>query len=289
MNAEVIRRQYLDAMGISTWASRYQLPHALETPVCEWEDVKPESSTPSQRLHALLDDAQQAEAKRQVPQPSEPAMASPPAATSESSSPQALRSLLGDKTREAPAPKVSIPSSSDLAPSPPVPEENTITESATDPVKREALVFTLSCCCIDDRWLTLLPGQPDSVEKRLLDNMLYVITGRKSVLSDTFTFRWPPLANGPMPDNPLEEARDGIHAFLNGAARRNGWQLERVLWWGKAQESPFDDLLNIHNGHSQTLGMPVWQGDALPVLCQSADAKRALLPALLDLRAVLGA
>lgn len=288
MNAEVIRRQYLDAMGISTWASRYQLPHALETPACDWEDVKPESSTPSQRLHALLDDAQQAEANRQMPQPSEPATASSPAATSESSSPQALRSLLGDKAAEAPAPKVSIPSSSDLGPSPSVPEENTMTEAAAEPVKREALVFTLSCCCIEDRWLILLPGQPDSVEKRLLDNMLHVITGRKPALSDTFTFRWPPLANGPMPDNPLEEARDGVHAFLNGAARRNGWQLERVLWWGKAQESPFDDLLNIHNGHSKTLDMPVWQGNALPVLCQGANAKRALLPALLDLRPVLG-
>lgn len=288
MNAEVIRRQYLDAMGISTWASRYQLPHALETPACDWEDTRPERSTPSQRLHALLDDAQQAEAKRQVPQPSE-AAASSPAATSESLSPQALRSLLGDKAAETPVPKGSIPPSSDLASSPPLPDENTITEAATELAKHESLVFTLSCCCIEEHWLILLPGQPESVEKKLLDNMLHVIAGRKPVLSDTFTFRWPPLANGPLPDNPLEEARDGIHAFLSGAARRNGWQLEHVLWWGRAQESPFDDLLNIHNGHSQTLDMPVWQGDALPVLCQDTHAKRTLLPALLELRSVLGA
>ncbi|MGS2742636.1 hypothetical protein ACU6TU_03445 [Halomonas sp. LS-001] len=289
MNAEVIRRQYLDAMGIATWASRYQLPNALETPACDWEDAKPESSTPSQRLHALLDDAQQVEAKRQAPQPSDPVAAPPsPTAASESSSPQALRSLLGEKTVETPAPKASTSASSDLAPSPPLPENNAATEVAAEPAKRESVVFTLSCCCIEGRWLSLLPGQPGSVEKTLLDNMLRVITGRKPALSDTFTFRWPPLANGPMPDNPLEEACDGVHAFLNGAARRNGWQLERVLWWGNAQESPFDVLLNIHDGHSQTLDMPVWQGAALEALSQSADAKRALLPALLDLRSVLG-
>ena len=289
MNAEVIRRQYLDAMGIATWASRYQLPNALETPACDWEDAQPESSTPSQRLHALLDDAQQIEAQRQPPQTSDAAPVPSSTDSVGATSSQALRSLLGDKAAETPAPKASISPSSDLAPSPPSPEDNPATDAAAEPVRRESLVFTLSCCCIEGRWLSLLPGQPDSVEKKLLDNMLHVITGRKPVLSETYTFRWPPMANGPMPDNPLEEARDGIHAFLNGAARRNGWQLERVLWWGEAQAAPFDVLMNIHDGHSQTLDMPVWQGAPLKTMSQSADAKRALLPALLDLRSALGA
>lgn len=141
---------------------------------------------------------------------------------------------------------------------------------------------------MEGRWLVLLPDPPGSLEKRLLDNMLYVISGKKPVLSDILTFHWPPLVNGPVPDSPLEEAREGVHAFLSGAARRNNWQIERVLWWGGVLEFPFDALLNIHDGHSQTLDMPVWSGEALPTLCREVDAKRALLPALLDLCPVWG-
>jgi hypothetical protein len=41
VNQDVVRRQYLDAMGITAFASRYRLPNALATPACEWDDTPP--------------------------------------------------------------------------------------------------------------------------------------------------------------------------------------------------------------------------------------------------------
>lgn len=292
MNAEVIRRQYLDAMGITTWASRYQLPRALETPACEWEDVVPQRVTPSQRLHALLDDAQQAAAaQRQAHQTPDDADEAPvPVPSDSSSSPQALRSLLGGTAEEeANTPQEQPPAEATPRESAPDAEAQNSTQASALSTNPEPLVFTLSSCCIEGRWLNLMPGELGRTEQALLNNLLGVIAGTPSSSVNVMTFSWPPMANGPQPDDPLEEARDGLNAFISGTARRNGWQLERVLWWGEPQASPFAALLNLANGQSQTLGLPVWQGAALDELAQSADAKRRLLPRLLDLRQALGA
>ncbi len=56
MTPEVTRRHYLDAMGITGWAARYQLPNALPTEVCEWDDTPEAATPPRERLQALLDD-----------------------------------------------------------------------------------------------------------------------------------------------------------------------------------------------------------------------------------------
>lgn len=288
MNAEVIRRQYLEAMGITTWASRYQLPHALDTPACEWEEVAPRHVTPSQRLHALLDDAQQAAAQRQTPDDADETPA--PASSDYTASPQALRSLLGDTAgKEAVTPQEPPPT--EVAPRRSAPDaetQNSAQVSAPN-TKPEPLVFTLSSCCIEGRWLNLVPGGLGRTEQALLNNLMGVVTGTLLSPASVMTFSWPPMANGPQPDDPLEEARDGLNAFISGTARRNGWQLEHVLWWGEPQASPFAALLNLDNGQSQTLGLPVWQGTALDELAQSSAAKRRLLPRLLDLRQSFGA
>ncbi|WP_235936915.1 hypothetical protein [Vreelandella azerica] len=241
MNAEVIRRQYLDAMGITTWASRYQLPHALETPACEWEDVVPQRVTPSQRLHALLDDAQQAAAaQRQAHQTPYDVDEAPVQASSDSSSsPQALRSLLGGTAEEeANTPQEHPPAEATPRKSAPDAEAQNSTLASAPSTKPEPLVFTLSSCCIEGRWLNLMPGEIERTEQALLNNLLGVIAGMPSSSLNVMTFSWPPMANGPQPDDPLEEARDGLNAFISGTARRNGWQLERVLWWGNYRHPP---------------------------------------------------
>ena len=290
MNAEVIRRQYLDAMGITTWASRYQLPHALETPACEWEDLVPQPVTPSQRLHALLDDAQQAAAQRQANPATDDADNEVQAQVSSdhTASPEALRSLLGD-TAEQVADTPQPPTQTTPLTVTPDADAAHSQQERTPGTTAAPLVFTLSSCCIDGRWLNLVPGELGRTEQALLNNLLSVITGTLSTSANVITFSWPPMVNAPQPDDPLEEARDGLNAFISGTARRNGWQLERVFWWGEPQVSPFSALLDVDNGHSQTLGLPVWQATALDELAQSTDAKRQLLPRLLELRQSLGA
>nr|WP_284046942.1 hypothetical protein [Halomonas llamarensis] len=246
-------------MGITAWASRYRLPNALETPACEWEDATPTPVSPSQRLHTLLDDAQQAEQARKN---------APPAAQS---SPASVRALLDD----APV-KTAL-----AAPPSSAPLTTPVTES-TEP-SREPVTFTLSCFCLSERWLSLHVGQLSAQEQTLLANLYRAAGVLLSHPLQQMRFTWPPMAGGPAPEAPLEEARDGIHAFISGAAGRNEWTLERVLWWGDAEASPLSEVLDIAEGRSRTLELPVWQGPSLAPLLESADAKRALLPSLLAL------
>lgn len=289
MIGEAIRRQYLDAMGITTWASRYQLPHALETPACEWEDLTPQRVSPSQRLHALLDDAQHAEDQRQAHSAiGDTEEVAPRAPSDPAASTHALRSLLegtAEQTADTPQP----PTTSTSLPTAPAGRALHSEQDSLPEADSARLVFTLSSCCLEGRWLNLVPGTLKHTERALLNNLLAVMTGTLATSVDVMTFSWPPMANGPQPDDPLDEARDGLNAFVSGTARRHGWQLERVLWWGEPQATPFAALLNLHNGQSQTLDLPVWQGAALEELAQSSDAKRRLLPRLIDLRQSLGA
>ncbi|MDR5897785.1 hypothetical protein QC823_02070 [Halomonas vilamensis] len=266
MNTEVVRRQYLDAMGITAWASRYRLPNALETPACEWEDTTPTPVSPSQRLHTLLDDAQQAEQARKKVSPS----------TSSASSPASVRALLDD------SPVNSAPGTPSEAPPSSLSPAHTATTESTE-ASREPVTFTLSCFCLAGRWLSLHAGQLSAQEQSLLANLYRAVGVTFSHPLQRVTFNWPPMADAPAPEEPLEEAREGLHAFINGVAGRNGWALERVLWWGDAEAYPFGEVLAIAEGQSRTLELPVWQGPRLATLLDSADAKRALLPSLLAL------
>ncbi len=76
---------------------------------------------------------------------------------------------------------------------------------------------------------------------------------------------------------PLDEARQGLGAFLAGRARR-GWAPERLLVFG--EDATLTRVLAIEGERSTTLGLPAWQGPALDALAGSAEAKRDLWPRL---------
>ncbi|MFC7369733.1 hypothetical protein [Vreelandella zhaodongensis] len=278
MTPDVIRRQYLDAMGITGWASKYQLPNALPTETCEWEDA-PAATPPRERLHALLDDA---------PSPPRPRNQSPEgdsapvaAGTVSSSAPAAVRALLGQ-----PPVADSKPADASVAS-----KQESSTQEGSTPEKQsvskvEPLTFSLSCVCIGGRWLSLHEGEITPVEQQLLGNMLRAAGVLNGEMPTVAHFKWPPMANTFLPEEPLEEAQEGVAAFIAGAAGRQGWRLERVLWWGSDElpdNSPLARVMAVSQQCSQTLSLPVWQGPALKTLTEQASAKRKLWPALVAL------
>lgn len=260
MTPEVTRRHYLDAMGITAWASRYQLPNALPTEACEWDETPPERTPPRERLQALLDDAPTPRSEPKAPSVNSPA-------------PSSVRALLG----QAPA---------DKPPTEPMPVESVPVESvpgSTPAVSAKPLQFSLSCVCIGQRWLSLHPGEITPQAQRLLANIWQAVGITPDALSSVTLFKWPLMANT-FAEDPLEEAREGLSAFMSGCASRQGWALERVLWWG---EQPEDDsaadilsVLNIQQARSDTLELPIWQGVALEHLAKNGAAKRDLWPQL---------
>ncbi|WP_172118520.1 hypothetical protein [Halomonas hibernica] len=262
MTPEVTRRHYLDAMGITAWASRYQLPNALPTEACEWDETPPERTPPRERLQALLDDAPTPRSEPKAPSVNSPAPA-----------PSSVRALLG----QAPA---------DKPPTEPMPVESVPVEAvpgSMPAVSAKPLQFSLSCVCIGQRWLSLHPGEITPQAQRLLANIWQAVGIAPDALSSVTLFKWPLMANT-FAEDPLEEAREGLSAFMSGCASRQGWALERVLWWG---EQPEDDsaadilsVLNIQQARSDTLELPIWQGVALEHLAKNGAAKRDLWPQL---------
>lgn len=262
MTPEVTRRHYLDAMGITAWASRYQLPNALPTEACEWDETPPERAPPRERLQALLDDAPTPRSEPKAPSVNSPAPA-----------PSSVRALLG----QAPADKL---------PTEPMPVESVPVEAvpgSMPAVSAKPLQFSLSCVCIGQRWLSLHPGKITPQAQCLLANIWQAVGIAPDALSSVTLFKWPLMANT-FAEDPLEEAREGLSAFMSGCASRQGWALERVLWWG---EQPEDDsaadilsVLNIQQARSDTLELPIWQGVALEHLAKNGAAKRDLWPQL---------
>nr|WP_264477832.1 hypothetical protein [Halomonas malpeensis] len=246
-------------MGITAWACRYQLPGAAPTPACEWEEPT-HAVAPRQQLHALLDE----------PSPPAPARApAAPGADTATRSAKSARALLGDialpdQASEVPVPAVKTPSAPESAPS------------------AEPVVFTMTWLCIGGRWLSLHPGELTALEQRLLGNLLAAADVLESELPAPTTFAWPPMAGVFTPEDPLEEAREGLAAFVAGAASRQGWQLERLLWWGDDDDtaSTLATVLDLNEQRSQTLELPLWRAPSLATLLQGSAAKRALWPAL---------
>ncbi|RUR52783.1 hypothetical protein [Vreelandella populi] len=267
MTSEVTRRHYLDAMGITTWASRYQLPNALATEACEWDDTPPEKTPPRERLQALLDDAPAARVE-----PVRQAQEAVPVA-----SPSAVRALLVQAAPDELAPKAAVETV----------ETNVEPEPSSPPAApAKSLHFTLSCVCIANRWLSLHPGEITPQAQRLLGNILYALGIDQGTLPDIMRFKWPPMDNAFAVEEPLEEAREGLFAFIAGSGSRNQWALERVLWWGDEHDQSAADtlrVLDIQGVQSQTLALPVWQGPTLESLLRNGDAKRDLWPSLTEL------
>ncbi|MCW4152498.1 hypothetical protein OM427_23565 [Halomonas sp. 18H] len=272
MTSEPHRLQYLEAMGLTAWVARYRMPNALETPSCEWESPASETaSAPGERLHALLDDAGDARA-----QPSQPRQDSvrPPAG------PRKARALLGDLVPGQAAEQAV----EDPATSPSLAESAEAAASPGHATPAQALRFTWQISCLDGRWLVVLPTEhgPSDTEYRLLGNLLRAAAVVPGQAPRFESFRWPQLEGLPV-ESPLDEAQDGLRAFLNGR-RQRGWQPERLLLFGEAFADPgvLGQLLNLGDGWSELLSLPVWHGPDLQTLSASAEAKRRLLPELAD-------
>lgn len=256
------RSQYLEAMGLTVWISRYRLPNALETPHCEWPEAPVEPrQPPARRLHALLDDAREATAQ-----------ATPPAATptprAAGSPTKRARALLGKP--EASEPEAPVPADSSAGSA----------GMSVEEVPGEALRFTLQVAALEGRWLILqvADGAPSAAAQRLLANLFKAATIETAQPPAFEAFRWPLMDNIPA-QAPLEEAREGLRAFIEGR-RRRGWQLERLLLFGAHHD--LERVLEIAEGRSRLLELPAWCGPALDELMASADAKRDLLPLLVD-------
>ena len=255
MTAEPQRLQYLEAMGLTAWCARYRLPNARPTLACEWPAASPaaaEPTAPGERLHALLDEAAQAQVVTPRPPPAEAEPRHRPAAGR-------ARALLGDLVpvdAEQPAPAVQ-PAASTHPPG-------------------EALRFTWQMACLEGRWLIVLPADtpPDAVARRLLGNLLQAAGVASEQLPSFETFRWPQLEGLPV-EAPLEEAREGLQAFLAGQ-RRRGWAPERLLVFG--EDATLTALLALADGRCPLLSLPAWQGPSLNELAASGAAKRALWP-----------
>lgn len=274
MNQEVTRRHYLDAMGITAWAAKYQLPNALPTEACEWEESTPTPAPPRERLQALLDDAPAP--RRQAPTHQAPEPQAPGEAIA---SPSAVKALLSqDKQQGKPDQSKSAVATPEVA------------TSSGPAAPAQPLKFELSCVCLEGRWLVLKAGGMLSLEQQLLANLLQAAGIQRGALPASSHFTWPQMANAFAVEDPLDEAREGLAAFIDGSASRQGWRLERLLWWGEldaepdaesgAEQAPLKRILNVIDGQSQTLSLPLWQGPSLGVLLDDSHSKRDLWPAL---------
>ena len=259
MTSEPQRLQYLEAMGVTAWVARYRLPNARPTRVCEWPITErpQEAKPPAERLYALLDEA---EATPQRPDTIDVKL--PVRGTT----PRRARQLLGLAGE-----KEAHDADQVVEPSAPI--------TSQPPAK--ALRFTLQIACLAQRWLIVLPGEsgPQVVEQRLLSQLLRaagIESGEPLVFE---AFRWP-LIEGQPTERPLDEAREGLRAFVDGT-RRRGWAPERLLLFGTSNTL---ESLNLTESGTGWMGLPVWRGPALTELAHSAEAKRALWPVLLKWR-----
>ncbi|WP_181869916.1 hypothetical protein [Halomonas sp. DQ26W] len=262
MTPEPQRLQYLEAMGLTAWVARYRLPNARPSEACEWAlPVPPAATPPAERLHALLEDAEPQAAKQPA------SIASPPPSL-RAAQPGRARLLLSGDGMEA-----GVGTDADASAAAP-PSEAT--------ANQVPLRFSLQVACLDDRWLLLMPGNepPAEVHLNLLLNLLRA-AGIFPARPPRFQgFRWPPVEGLPA-ESPLEEAREGVQAFIAGADR-HGWAPERVLLFGS--DETLDRVLNLKGAHCELLDLPGWQGPGLDVLVSSGEAKRALLPSLVTWR-----
>lgn len=270
MTTEPQRLQYLEAMGLTAWVARYRLPNAKESEACEWTlPERPAPSPPAERLHALLDETEAAQ--RQAPAP-------PPAIeTPRAKPPRRARQLLGiepeGEANESPADMTAT-------------SGDTSSSGAQDTAEvgeaQEPLRFMLQVTCLAGRWLIFVPQQmpPEPSQAELLANLLKAAALDVLQPQDFEPYRWPPM-EGLSAEAPLEEAREGLRAFIEGT-RRRGWSPERVLIFG--QEPTLERLVGAPQESVEWLGLPCWQGPSLGGLAQSAEAKRDLWPTLLEWR-----
>ena len=280
MTQEVIRRHYLEAMGITAWASKYQLPNALPTEACEWEDSPADVTPPRAKLQALLDDAPAPRRTSAEARKPDETIASPSAVRA-----LLIKDRLGSEKQglekqsleKQGLEKQSLEKQGQVDQVNPPSDIPVVEAAAAKPLK-----FALSCLCVEGRWLVMQAGEMAAQEQQLLVNLLQVAGIQQGALPEITYFTWPQMVNAFAVEDPLDEAREGLAAFIAGRISRQGWQLEKLLWWGElgAEQAPLDRILNVVEAHSQTLSLPVWHGPSLVSLLEGTSSKRELWPAL---------
>ncbi|WP_280540709.1 hypothetical protein [Chromohalobacter sp. 11-W] len=270
MVGDVQRLQYLEAMGLGAWTSRYRLPNALPTPACEWEAPPIEAPTShGARLQALLDDA----AKVPSTPPSDEASpgATPSRDTDTLATGAYARALLLGDAPPASSPSVPAPAA-EAEPAAP-------TADVGETEAHAALRYDLQVAALEGRWLLLVPEAkaPDRASHELLGNLLRAAGISVDVALEFRSFQWPLVDNAPMTTAPLDDARDGLRAYLAGQARR-GWRPERLVVFG--EDASLNEVLALEEARSETLDLPCWTLPSLAALKSSAAAKRALWPQL---------
>ncbi|MGC3872677.1 hypothetical protein ACPF7Z_05325 [Halomonas sp. GXIMD04776] len=281
MIGEPQRSQYLEAMGLTAWVSRYRLPNAAPTLQCEWlEPETPLIQPPAQRLQALLGQASREEAPLKGGQ--EQPVSSPAASTSSALSPalpprhaRRARALLGDSNDDGD----EVIESSAKPSSGGVPTD---AANAVNQATQSSLRFSLQIAALDGRWLVMLPGRASvaGLARNLLNNLLQAAHITPGTALDFQAFDWPMMEGLPV-ETPLEEAQDGLRAFVEGR-RRRGWRPERLLIFG--QDDTLNTVLDLQGRYCRLLDVPGWQGPSLQSLSQSVDEKRALWPLLIEWR-----
>lgn len=251
------RLQYLEAMGLTAWTARYRLPGAAETLACDWPEEAPvPAQAPRARLQALLQEP--------AAPPREPAEATPKASTQASpetaAGPGRAKALLGEAPQ---APVATPPEAHSARPAAPV---------ASTVAPQQALRFSVQLMALEGRWLVLLPEAPDAIQQRLLNN-LGRAAGLPLAAPALQRFDWPLMEGLPV-EAPLEEAREGLKAFIAG----RGWHPERLLVFGLSPE--LGRVLAIDDQRSEGLALPAWQGPSLAELAGDGEAKRVLWPRL---------
>ncbi|MGQ7246778.1 hypothetical protein ACUN9Y_05515 [Halomonas sp. V046] len=281
MTAEPARLAYLDAMGLTAWVARYQLPNARESEACEWPQAEPEAPrrVGADSLHALLSDNEAATAlTAEVP-----GEAGPPSAQKAESAPRApqgqrkARALLGDFALDS-APD-GTPIDEPSSPAPPASGAPDVPATASaSAAAQQALRFECQVGCLDGRWLMLVAQSAPlaSAHQRLLVNLLRAGGVAPEQRPSFEALRWP-LDEGLAVRQPQDEARQGLAAFIAGR-RRRGWSPERVLVFG--EDAALGEVLDVQDGASQTLALPLWQMPSLDALLEGAEAKRRLWPTL---------
>ncbi|REC94034.1 hypothetical protein [Kushneria indalinina] len=283
MVTERARRQYLEAMGINLWVARHPLPNAMASSLPALEEA-PESTGQSldhhQRLHALIDDI---DAPEIAPEP-EPPASTPRATPHDTSQPaRSIRALLGTGTDEAedragtaPAPTASAPAVEDKTTATEQSAEESVTRAPHEPLR-----FSLQAGTLDGRWLLLLARDEalSEQEERLLDAILQAGGVQPAASLSCQRFGWPMMEGLPV-DDALDEARQGFKAFLAGR-RARGWNPERILLFGRLPV--LEQVLDVQDGQSRVLDLPLWQGPALESL-NEATSRRELWAAMSEWR-----
>ncbi|MGJ8514934.1 hypothetical protein [Carnimonas bestiolae] len=280
--------QYLDAMGITLWVPRYRLPNAQASSECEWPESQAAPDTAStQGLHQLLKDAETAQTSAVPTTPHQPEAAEvPPQQGGGAQHSAQIRSLLtpdAQKADQAPTPDHEVAPSADAA-QPPPSEQATPAAASAEP--QAPLRFAFNALMLGQRWLILTTdGAFTAPVLAFLDAVLSALGEPHRTATRPVDFHWP-MIDGFSSEAPLEEAREGMRAFAEGRKHQGGAP-ECVWLFADPQDEHaqvLSEVLNIAEGRSQLLSLPMVRAASLDDVMTSADAKRQLWRQLLPIQ-----